>query len=391
MQKLLDGVRVLELGNFISGPFAGQLLAELGAAVVKVEKPGSGDPFRGFSGEAVSPQFWAFNRGKRSISLDITTPQGADVLKRLVKGTDVLLENFRPDVLDRLGVGYEALRAINPALIYCNISGFGPEGPYARRPAYDTVGQAMSGFLSQMLDPDKPRILGPAMADAISGLYAAFAVSAALSRRAKDGHGHRLDLAMVEVMASFVTDASSVFFANGKPPGPYDRPAASQSFALRCADGKMIALHLSSPQKFWDSLMKAIERPDVAGDARFAGREDRVANYQALCDALGEVFLARPRVEWESRLQQNDVPFAPIYTFPEVMTDPHIEYLGTFQTIQHPTLGSRYGVCGPVWCDRVRDPKVEAPPELGHDTDAQLRLAGFNDDEIVALRAARTI
>ncbi len=193
----LAGVRVLELGNFISGPYAGQLLAEMGAEVIKVERPQGGDPFRSFDGTQLSPQFCAYNRGKRSVTIDINTSAGRNVLLKLAEGADVLLENFRPGVLDRLGLGWEVLQQKNPRLIYCSISGFGPDGPYADRPAYDTVAQSMSGFFSQLLDPERPRIAGPAMADAISGLYAALGIAAALAGRgqgrsrpsAGSGHG----------------------------------------------------------------------------------------------------------------------------------------------------------------------------------------------------------
>lgn len=388
MLRLLDGVRVLELGNFISGPYAGQLLAEFGAEVVKVEKPGTGDPFRGFSSGDLSPQFCAYNRGKRSVTLDIAQAAGRDVLLRLAEGADVVLDNFRPDVLDRLGLGWGALHARNPGLIYCNISGFGPDGPYARRPAYDTVAAAMSGFLSQVLDPERPRIAGPAMADAVSGLYAALAIAAALASRARDGRGHRLDLPMVEVMAAFATEPLSGYFARGAPPGPYERASVSQSFALACADGGMVGLHLSSPEKFWDGLRAAIGPSALDDDPRFASREGRMTHFAALCDALAALFAAHPRPEWERRLRANDVPHAPIYSFSEMEADPQIAHLGTVYAVAHPRLGPIRAVQSPVWCDRAREPTALAPPDLGADTDAVLRAAGYGDDDLAALRRA---
>jgi crotonobetainyl-CoA:carnitine CoA-transferase CaiB-like acyl-CoA transferase len=284
LNRLLDGVRVLELGNFISGPYTGQLLAEMGAQVVKIEKPEGGDPFRSFSKNLLSPQFCAYNRGKRSITLDLNKPAGRDLLLRLVDRFDVLVENFRPDVMDRLGVGWAVLHARNPRLIYCNISGFGPDGPSAKRPAYDTVAQSMSGFFSQLLDPDRPRIAGPAIADAVSGLYAAFGIASALVSRARDGVGHRLDVPMVEVMAAFSADPVTQYLADGRAPGPYDRASVSQSFALRCADDKLIGLHLSSPPKFWEALLTAMERPDIGRDSRFCERRGRIKNFDALCN-----------------------------------------------------------------------------------------------------------
>ncbi len=386
----LAGVRVLELGNFISGPYAGQLLAEMGAEVIKVERPQGGDPFRSFDGTQLSPQFCAYNRGKRSVTIDINTSAGRNVLLKLAEGADVLLENFRPGVLDRLGLGWEVLQRKNPRLIYCSISGFGPDGPYADRPAYDTVAQSMSGFFSQLLDPERPRIAGPAMADAISGLYAALGIAAALAGRAKDGRGHRLDLAMVEAMAAFATEPFAGFFATGRAPGPYDRAAVSQSFALRCADDRMIGLHLSSPKKFWESLLVAIDSPDLGRDPRFSSRAGRIDNYPALCDALRQVFIRRPRAEWEQRMRQHDVPYAPIYSFPEVLEDQQIAYLGTFYD-NSARQGTSRAVHGPLWCDRRRDEPDLPPPALGEHTDQQLRLVGLNDEEIAELRAAQAI
>lgn len=391
MNRFLDGVRVLEIGNFISGPFTGQLLAEMGADVIKIEKPDGGDPFRSFTQNMLSPQFCAYNRGKRSVTLDLNSSGGRELLLALVDRSDVLVENFRPDVLPRLGLGWDVLHARNPRLIYCNISGFGPDGPYAKRPAYDTVAQSMSGFFSQLLDPDKPRIAGPAMADAISGLYAALAIASAIAGRAKDGKGHRLDVTMVEAMIAFGTDPFASFFQNRRAPGPYDRAAASQSFALRCSDGKLIGLHLSSPPKFWESLVTVMERPDIGQDPRFSSRNARVKNFEELCKILEKVFVQRPRDEWEARLRKEDVPHAPIMDLSEVENDPQIVHLETFYTSDHPELGTVRGIQAPVWCDRTRDVPDLPPPVLGQHTDEQARLAGFTDEQIAKLRAAKAI
>jgi len=391
MNRLLDGVRVLELGNFITGPCAGQLLAELGAEVTKVERPDGGDPFRGFAGAQFSPQFCAYNHGKRSVTVDITLPQGREVLLRLVARCDVLIENYRPGVLERAGLGWEVLKMHHPRLIYCAISGFGPDGPYADRPAYDTVAQAMSGFFSQVLDPERPRIPGPAMADTITGVYAAFGIAAALAERARTGVGHRLDVAMVEAMAAFAAEPFAGFFATGRSTGPYDRAAMSQSFALKCADGRVIGVHLSSPQKFWEALLAAIERPDLAKDPRFLRRPDRMANFAQLCDELAAIFIQRPRREWEERLQRHDVPHAPVHTLGEAVEDPQMVHLGTFRTSPHPQLGTVRGVNAPIWCDRSRTPLDLPVPALGEHTEEQLGLAGFGADEIAALRAAKAV
>jgi crotonobetainyl-CoA:carnitine CoA-transferase CaiB-like acyl-CoA transferase len=382
---------VLELGNFISGPYTGQLLAEMGAEVIKVEKPDGGDPFRSFSQNMLSPQFCAYNWGKLSVTADLGTNGGREFLLRLIDGSDVLVENFRPDFLPRLDLGWDVLHRRNPRLIYCNISGFGPDGPYSKRPAYDTVAQSMSGFFSQLLDPERPRIAGPAMADAISGLYAALGIVSALVGRGKDGQGRRLDVAMIEAMTAFATDPLSNFFQRREPPKPYDRAAASQSFALKCADAKLIGLHLSSPEKFWNSLVAVIERLELKDDPRFCSRDARVKNYSELCDVLSTVFIQLPRAEWETRLREADVPYAPILDFFEVENDPQIVHLRTFHTADPPVLGSVRGVQAPVWCDRQRQEPNFAPPLLGENTDEQARLAGYTEQQIAELRSAKAI
>jgi formyl-CoA transferase len=391
MNRFLNHIRVLEIGNFISGPYTGQLLAEMGAEVIKIEKPDGGDPFRSFSQDQLSSQFCAYNRGKRSVTADLNTAEGREFLLRLVEGGDVLVENFRPDVLPRLGLGWDVLRTRNSRLIYCNISGFGPDGPYCKRPAYDTVAQSLSGFFSQLLDPEKPRITGPAMADAITGLYSALAIACAITQRERDGKGHRLDVSMVESMIAFGTDPITGFFAKGQPPSPFDRAAASQSFALRCSDDKLIGLHLSSPEKFWHGLVTAIGDPSIGQDPRFANRGARVKHYAALCQVLEAAFARHPRADWERRLEKEDVPHAPILDYAEVQNDPQIAHMQTFYRCDEPQRAMMRGIQSPVWCDGAREIPELPPPRLGHHTEEQARMVGYTADEIAALRAAKAI
>ena len=260
----LAGYRVVDHGEFITAPYATMLLGDLGAEVIKVERPG-GDRFRNFERGLYGPQFQAFNRNKKSLVLDLERDDERAVLAALLRTADVYVHNFRPGVAERLGVGAEAARAINPRLVYCAISGFGPDGPYAQRPAYDTVGQALSGFLSMFVDPQAPRIVGPATADSVSGLYAANGILAALLERGRTGRGKSLHVPMVAAMAHFSIEQYHRYFSTREVPGPSDRGRVAQSFALRCADGALIAIHLSSPPKFWTGLLAAIElRPDWA-------------------------------------------------------------------------------------------------------------------------------
>ena len=377
MSKVLDGVRVLEQGTFITGPAAGMMLADLGADVVKVESP-AGDPFRAFRGGLYSPHYQTYNRNKRSLVLDTGQPADLARFDALVAEADVYIQNFRPGVAEKIGVGEARLRAINPRLVYCAISGFGPDGPAAARPSYDTVAQAASGFLRLLVNPANPRVVGPAIADALTGFYAAYGILGALverERRERAGgddavRGRRVEVSMFEAMTHFNLDAFTHLFSEGEVMGPYSRPSVSQSYVLPCADGKWIALHMSSPPKFWDNLARAIEKPDLFDDARFANREGRIANHAILIGLLTEIFRGRERAEWCRRLEALDVPYAPVYDTSEVPEDPQAKHLQLFVDTEHPAGGRWRTVRSPVTYDGERALAVTAPPLLGEHNEA---------------------
>ncbi len=376
MAKVLAGVRVLEHGTFITGPAAAMLLADLGADVVKVEQP-AGDPFRAFRGGLYSPHYQTYNRNKKSVTLDTRKAEDLALFDQLVAEADVYIQNFRPGVADKLGAGEARLRELNPRLIYCAISGFGADGPAAQRPSYDTVAQAASGFLKLLVNPANPRVVGPAIADALTGFYAAYGILGALYEREKQRpeRGRRVEVSMFEAMTHFNLDAFTHLFSEGEVMGPYSRPSVSQSYVLRCADGKWIALHMSSPPKFWEGLAKAIERPTLFDDARFATREARIAHQADLIELLSGLFAQRPRAEWCRRLEALDVPHAPMYDTDEVPDDPQARHLQLFVHAPHPdaAAGPRWRtVRSPVSFDGERALEVSAPPLLG-DHDAQLR------------------
>lgn len=378
MTKVLAGVRVVEHGTFITGPAAAMLLADLGADVVKVEQP-AGDPFRAFRGGLYSPHYQTYNRNKKSVTLDTRKGEDLALFDKLVKDADVYIQNFRPGVAEKIGAGEARLRELNPRLVYCAISGFGRDGPAAQRPSYDTVAQAASGFLKLLVNPANPRVVGPAIADALTGFYAAYGILGALYERERreggGGRGRRVEVSMFEAMTHFNLDAFTHLFSEGEVMGPFSRPSVSQSYVLPCADGKWIALHMSSPPKFWDGLAQAIEKPDLFEDPRFADREARIANQDLLIDMLGELFRQRDRAEWCRRLEQLDVPHAPVYDTDEVPHDPQARHLQLFVDAVHPEhpQGGRWTtVRSPVSFDGERALEVTAPPLLG-DHDAALR------------------
>lgn len=374
MGKVLNGIRVIEQGTFITGPAAGMLLADLGADVVKVEQPGTGDPFRAFKGGLYSPHYQTYNRNKRSIELDARDPGDAQVFDALIQGADVYIQNFRPGTAERLGAGEARLRELNPRLVYCAISGFGQTGPAAGRPAYDTVAQAASGFLNLLVNPANPRVVGPAIADSLTGFYAAYGILGALVERARTGQGRRVEVSMLEAMCHFNLDAFTHFLSEGEIMGPYSRPSVSQSYTLRCADDKWIALHMSSPEKFWRGLAEAIERPGIFDDARFATREGRIAHQEQLIEVLGEIFATRPRDAWCARLQERDVPHAPMYDTQEALQDPQARHLQIEIEGVHPQRGPWRTVRSPVTFDGQRPTQVRPPPVLGEHND-EIRAA----------------
>jgi crotonobetainyl-CoA:carnitine CoA-transferase CaiB-like acyl-CoA transferase len=368
LTEVLKGVRVVELGTMITAPLAGMMLADLGADVVKVERPDGGDPFRSFRGGLYSPHFIAFNRNKRSVTLDLQTDAGKEALRALLRGADVLLDNYRSGVMDRLGFPADVIRAEYPRLIWCSITGFGADGPYADRPAYDAVAGALSGLASLTLDPDSPAASGPTISDNVTGMYAAYGVLGALYERERTGRGRRIETNMLEAAVAFVPDAFSNFTRLQIDNQPRTRVASSQSYAFRCRDGKLLALHLSSPQKFWESLVKVVERPDLKEDTRFVTRDARVRNYAVLEKELAAVIAQKDRAHWVAELERADVPFAPIQTVAEVLDDPQIKHLRSFYEEAHPTEGPLTLIRRPVLIDGNRDVGSRPPPTLGEHT-----------------------
>jgi len=361
----LSDIKVVEIGTMVTAPLAAMLLAQLGAEVIKVENPEGGDPFRKSTGDAYSPNFIAYNQNKASVQLNLASSEGRAALFELLKTADILVENFRPGVMDRLGLTTGALKTANPALIHCSITGFGTDGPYATRPAYDTVGIALSGILHMYLDREQPQVYGPTLADNATGLYALGGILAALYARQRTGEGQRVELNMLESAIAFVPDAFAYSTQLNVQYGPTSRVATSQSFAWTCADGRAVAVHLSVPEKFWWALLDAMEvRDSIGADPRFQTPLDRIRNYEMLASALGVVVATQPRSYWEEAFASHDIPFAPVHTIPEVIDDPQVRHLGTFAEAVHETEGKVVGIRNPLRINGIRS-EVIAPPTLG--------------------------
>jgi crotonobetainyl-CoA:carnitine CoA-transferase CaiB-like acyl-CoA transferase len=332
---VLKGVKIVEQGTFITGPCAGIMLADLGADVIKVESP-DGDPYRAYQGGNYSPHFQAYNRNKRSLALDMKQAGDRAVFDTLIREADVFIQNFRPGTADRLGAGAKRLQELNPGLVYCSISGFGADGPYVDRPSYDSVAQALSGFLSVVVDESRPRFLGPALADAITGIYASYGVLGALFDRSRTGKGRVVEVSMLEAMAHFAVEPYAAYFALGTVPKSADRPRLAQAHILRTKDGGLIAIHLSSLEKFWTGLLAALNAPELGTDPRFNTRLLRIDNYDALGAELDRRFQTGTVAEWVQRLGGNDVPFAPINKVDAAVNDPQVKHLGVMVPVENP-------------------------------------------------------
>ena len=382
----LSNVVIIELGTMITAPLAAMMLADMGAQVIKIENPKGGDPFRHTIGGDYGPNFVAYNHNKRSLKLDLTTQGGKMVLEKLVARADVVLENYRPGVMDKLGFGVERLKELNPKIIHCSITGFGTSGPYKNRPAYDTVGIALSGIASLMLEPERPELMGPTMADNVTGMYACTGILAALHARHVTGEAQRVEVNMLESAISLIPDPHAYYTQLNVVYSPTSRVAASHCYAFRCSDDKLITVHLSVPEKFWLNCIAAMDAQTTLGaDERFNSRKKRIDNYPALYQALMEVIEKRPRHDWEQRFTEFDVPFAPVNRINEVQDDPQVQHLGTFQKISHSKYGEMTALRSPI---RINGSRLDIapPPDTGEHSADILEELGYSQEQIDNMR-----
>lgn len=389
MSGALAGVRVLELSRYIAAPVAGKLLGELGAEVIKIESPDGGDPMRRWqSGDrSHSPQFAAYNRTKRGMTLDLKQDAGRQVFFDLAARADVVIENFRPGVMDRLGIGWEVLRERHPSLIYAAITGFGAAGPYVDRPAYDTVISAMGGMFSMLMDATRPQPAGPAFSDILAGMSAAQGVVAALYARQQTGTGQYVDAAMLRAVLGFLVEPGSSFLDMGEVTLPTTRQRRAQSYGLVSSDGLPFIVHLSVPDRFWHALLEAMDLRELAGDPRFSTRDGRHDHYQELDEILKERARARTRAEWFAALEAADLPHGPINGFDTVFDDPQVAALGVVEEID---MGDERPLrqVGPPFVLSDTPLRVTPPaPALGQHTDEILTELGRTPEQIRRLRA----
>ena len=403
MAGALSHIRVLDLSRILAGPWAGQILADLGADVIKVERPGAGDDTRHWGppylknrdgdDTDVASYFLCANRNKRSITVDMTRPEGQALLRQLAAECDVVLENFKKDGLVRYGLDYASLAEVNPELVYCSITGFGQDGPYAARAGYDFLIQGLGGLMSLTGHPDGepgagPMKVGVALTDILTGLYAANAVQAALAWRDRSSKGQHIDLALLDVQVACLANQAMNYLTSGRSPGrlgnAHPNIVPYQDFPTD--DGYMI-LAVGNDAQF-SRLCEALGDGSLSADERYATNKARVENRATLIPALNKLTIRRTTADWIARLEAVGVPCGPINTLAEVFADPQVQARGLKVDMDHPAIGTVPQVASPFRMSETPVAYDRAPPLLGEHTDEVLAsVLSMGQEEIAALRA----
>jgi len=393
----LSHLLLLDLSTFLSGPFCTQVLGDLGARVIKIERPdGGGDYTRHlppYFVKGTSAYFHSTNRNKESVAIDLKRPDGRDLFLRLVERADVVVENFRPGVMDRLGLSYARLAEVNPRIVLLSISGFGQDGPYSDRPAYDMIVQALSGSMSITGESGGPPVrMGVPLGDLAAGLFGAVGALAALARRGVDGKGEHVDVAMLDSQVSLLCYLAQYFLTSGDVPGPQGRGHLSIPTyrCFTCGDGIDLAV-TANTEKMWQSLCEVLGLRHLLHDARFATNEDRHLHKEALWQQLEPAFLARTSGDWLERLQAGDIPAAPVNTIDRALADPQVRHRRMVVTADRD--GDPLQLLGnAIKLSRSPAETVTAPPNLGEHTKAVLAgVLGMSAEEIAASEAAGVV
>ena len=393
--KPLEGVAILDLSRVLAGPFASMILAELGATVTKVEQPGAGDETRGFEPRlnADSAYYFAFNRSKSSITVNLRSKEGQDIIRELAAKSDVFVENFPVGTLLRYGLDYAALKEVNPKLVYASCTGFGQTGPYAHKKGYDTVFQAMGGIMSLTGERDGgPVKPGLPVADLTSGLWVAIGILSALAGREKTGQGCHIDFSMLDGQVSLLTLAAARYFALGEVPPRLgtEHPGRVPTATFKCRDGKYA--HITASDQHWAPLCKALGIEAWGSDARFSGNARRVENRDDVMRQLTEVIGALDREVLIARLDAVEVPIGPVNDVADILNDPHVKARELVGRFDYPGVGEFSALGLPFKFDGFDNPVIGRPPTLGEHTETILSgPLGKSPGEIDNLRAKKAI
>ncbi len=391
----LEGVRVLDFTRILAGPFATQILGDLGAEILKIEPPGVGDETRTFAPHRAgeSHYFISANRNKKSLVVDLRTEAGVRIVRDLLPKVDVVVENFRPGVLERLGLSWEAMRDINPRLVYCAISGFGLTGPLRDKPSFDIITQALTGAMSVNGEAGRdPVKLGLPMGDLVGGIFGAIGTLAALQERSRTGQGRMVDVSLYDGLMGLLGYLPQLAFFNNSDPVPAgtSHPNIVPYGSFRTSDGVILIACLT--QAFWGKLAQAIGRPELANDPRFRTMEERRANRDAVNEIVGSALRAQTTQHWQRVLEAEDVPHAPVLGILEALQHPHAIARDMVVHAEHLTLGRLPMVGRPLKFPGHQQAPLDAPPLLGQHTGAVLREElGYTEDQIAQLRAQGVI
>ena len=387
----LEGIRVLDLSRILAGPYCTMLLGDMGAEVLKVEEPKKGDDTRAWGPPFVngeSAYFFCINRNKKSITLDLKAPKGKDILKALAGTCDVLMENYKPGTMEKLGLGYDTLEVVNPRLIYCSVSGFGRSGPYGDRAGYDVIVQGVGGLMGITGEEGGgPVKVGVAMTDLATALHAHGAILAALWQRQRTDRGCRLDLSLLETQVITLINIASSYLNGGEIPKRWGTAHASivPYQALRTKDGCLIVG--CGNEKLWQAFCKVLEVPDLPADPRFRSNVDRVTHRDVLIPLLEERMARKTTAEWDRLVREAGIPCGPINSMEQVFADPQVRHLQLVQEVPHPVAGRVRVVRHPVSVNGTPFPVRLAPPTLGQHTGEILRDGlGMDEAAIAALR-----
>ena len=393
----LDGLRVLDLTRALAGPYCSMMLGDYGADVIKIEIPGKGDDTRSWAPPSIgdeSAYFLSINRNKRSITLNLRHPDGKKAFLDLAEGADVVVENFTPGVVDRLGISYDTVRALNPGIVYASISGFGQTGPYRTRSAYDQVMQGIGGIMSLTGEPGRlPVKMGIALTDIGAGMMAAYAITMSLFHRQRNGgEGQYIDVSMLDLQVAWLTYMAGYYFATGKNPEKVGaaHPTLVPYQAFMCQDGKYINVAVGS-ERLWERFCKAMDREDLFDDPDYARNPDRVRSRDKLVPLLQEAFLRKPVDEWVGQLGDGGVPCGPVNELSDVFSDPQVLFREMLLEVPHPSLGAVKQAGIPIKLSDTPGSIRRHPPLLGEHTAEVLGEIGYSEEDVRRLKEEEAV